>query len=165
VRTPGRALEKGVALALITTAVASAGALIALRLHFQPPRVPAYVASAANGVLTLDPHSEFRLVLRPVTHVDGAVGARAFLVRGESVRPWDPPFDVTREGVVTIAGPVDVLFHDVPPGAWDVAVAVGRPEVLPTAPRDVLRERDRDRGADAAFRVAVVHVRLTASAR
>jgi hypothetical protein len=49
---------------------------------------------------------------------------------------------------------VDALFAGVPAGPWEVAIAVGRPETLPTAPRDILRARDGGAaGADAAWRL------------
>jgi hypothetical protein len=157
----GSRLQRIVALALVPTAALGAGALIALRLHYQPPRVPEYVvANASDAEQPLAPHGQFDVVLRPAARVDGAIGARAFLLRGDTVRPWDPPFEVTRDGTVTIAGAVDALFDGVPPGPWEVAVAVGRPEVLPTAPRDVVRARRHDAGADASWRLAVVRVRL-----
>jgi hypothetical protein len=41
-----------------------------------------------------------------------------------------------------------------------VAVSVGRPEVLPTAPRDVLEARARDHGGPTAWRLVVERVRL-----
>jgi hypothetical protein len=156
----GGRLQRIVAVALVPAAIACAGALIALRLHFQPPRIPDYGVAEGEGEQAIAPGGRFRVELRPASRVDGAVGARGFLLRGDTVRPWDPPFAVTMDGVVSIDGPVDELFRGVPAGPWDVAVAVGRPEVLPTAPRDVLRERDRHAGADASWRLAVVHVRL-----
>jgi hypothetical protein len=81
--------------------------------------------------------------------VTGAVAVRGFLLRGDEVRPWDPPFEVSRDGSVRVSGPVDALFKGVPAGEWEVALAVGRPEALPTAPRDVLRARDPDAGSQA----------------
>jgi hypothetical protein len=99
--------------------------------------------------------------LRPSAPVDGAVAARAFLLRGDAVRPWSIPFAVERDGTVRIVGPVDTLFAGVPSGAWEVAIAVGRPENLPTDPRDVLHARDRaaDSGA-AAWHLVRERVRL-----
>ncbi len=174
--------DRLVVVALVPSAVLVAVALIALRLHFQPPTIPAYRASGDDGrEHTLTPGARFELELRPSAPVEGAVGARSFLLgpgpgeagegdAGEArerwvrVRPWDPPVSVARDGTVRIEGPVDRLFAGVPPGTWDVAVAVGRPEVLPTAPRDVVAERGRERGADAAWRLVVERVRLTAPA-
>ena len=89
----------------------------------------------------------------------GAVAARGFLLRGDEVQAWDPPFTVDRDGTIRLDGPVEALFAGVPPGPWDIAVAVGRPETLPTAPRDVLRARDAGAG-DAAWRLVREHVVL-----
>lgn len=135
-----------IALVLVPGAAAVAVGLVGLRMHFQPPTVPAFaVAGAAQGALgaevSVDAGGQFRLELRPLVPVIGAIAARGFLLRGDTVRPWDPPFSVAPDGTVDISGPVDVLFAGVPPGPWEVAIAVGRPETLPTAPNDVLRAR------------------------
>jgi hypothetical protein len=160
--------QSRVALVLVPAAAAAAGALIWLRLHFQPPTVPVYAFASDSGsaepilpatFLPLLPGARFEVELRPATPVKGAVGARAFLLRGDEVRPWDPPFSVDADGSVRIAGPVDTLFARVPAGEWEIAVAVGRPEELPTAPRDVLRGRDAGAGP-AGWRLVRERVRL-----
>jgi hypothetical protein len=146
--TPGRERQSRparlVALLLVPLAIAVAGALLLLRLYFQPPTVPRYIlagsgSDAAEAALLRG--ARFELTLQPVEPVVGAVGARAFLLRGSEVRPWEPPFEVGRDGSVRIEGRVDTLFANVPPGDWELAIAVGRPETLPTAPRDILRAR------------------------
>jgi hypothetical protein len=146
---------------LLPAAVAVAGALLALRLHFQPPTVPPYAIASASDELSVRPGGRFEIDIRPAVPVTGAVGARAFLLRGNVVRPWDPPVDVARDGSVRIAGSVDTLFANVPPGPWEIVVAVGRPETLPTAPQDVLRRfgADVDAGA-AAWRLVRRGIRL-----
>jgi hypothetical protein len=134
--------RNAVALALVPGAAVVAVVLVSLRLHFQPPTVPSFaVANAAAEDVTLASGGRFELELRPQAPVAGAIAARGFLLQGDTVRPWDPPFTVAGDGTVRIAGPVDALFAGVPAGAWEVAVAVGRPETLPTAPNDVLRAR------------------------
>ena len=131
-----------IALALLPAAAAVAVALVSLRLHFQPPSVPAYaVTGEPPDAVALEAGGQFDLELRPLGPVTGAIAARGFLLRGDTVRPWDPAFSVARDGTVRITGAVDALFAGVPPGPWEVAVAVGRPETLPTAPSDVLRAR------------------------
>lgn len=131
-----------IALTLLPGAAAVAVALVSLRLHFQPPSVPAFaVTGELPDAVPLEAGGHFDLELRPLSPVTGAIAARGFLLRGDTVRPWNPPFSVTRDGTVHITGPVDTLFAGVPPGPWEVAVAVGRPETLPTAPSDVLRAR------------------------
>jgi hypothetical protein len=154
---------RAVAVFLVPAAVGVAALLLVLRLHFQPPTIPPYaiVDADPSSVVDLRHGGRFELTLRPEREVSGAVGARAFLVRDGAVRPWDPPFAVDRDGSLRIEGPVDTLFADVPPGKWEVAVAVGRPENLPTAPLDVLRARDAgptDRAA--AWRLVREQVRL-----
>ncbi len=149
---PRPATRKAAALLLVPSAAVVAAALVGLRLHFQPPTVPRYNLSFAGVPSDAGPAKEIPLTrggrleidLRPEAAITGAVGARGFLLRGDEVRAWDPPFSVAIDGVVRIAGPVDELFAGVPQGPWEVAVAVGRPEVLPTAPRDVLRRRSDD---------------------
>jgi hypothetical protein len=145
-----------IALVLVPGAAAVAVGLVSLRLHFQPPTVPAFAVvdaradaqgAAGQGAppeeVTLVAGGHFDLELRPEHPVTGAIAARGFLLRGETVRPWDPPFTVAGDGTVRIEGAVDVLFAGVPPGPWEVAIAVGRPENLPTAPNDVLRGREQ----------------------
>jgi hypothetical protein len=131
-----------IALALVPGAAVVAVCLVSLRLHFQPPTVPAFaVAGARPDEVPLEPGGRFELELRPLGSVTGAIAARGFLLRGDTVRPWDPPFSVDGDGTVRISGAVDALFAGVPAGPWEVAVAVGRPETLPTAPNDILRAR------------------------
>lgn len=155
------ATERLVALSLVPLAAAGALVLVQFRLHFEPPTVPPYaLVGGDGGESAIGPGEVFEVEVRPASHVEGAVGARAFLLRGAEVRPWDPPFDVTRDGAVRIRGLVDTLFAGVPPGPWDVAVAVGRPELLPTAPRDLLRARGHDAGPAAGYRLVLARVRL-----
>jgi hypothetical protein len=170
-----RRLQRLVAVLMVPAAIAVAGALVALRLHFQPPLVPPYFAAGTGpDEQRIARESLFEVELRPGEPVAGAIGARAFLLHGlhapdgthgDEVRPWDPPFDVDRAGVVRIRGPAEALFAGVPDGPWEVAVAVGRPEVLPTAPLDVLRERGRDAGTRAAWRLVTVPIRLEGGTR
>jgi hypothetical protein len=138
---PPTGSRNAVALWILAAALAVAAGLVALRLHFEPPTVPPYELVGASAEIALTRAGHFEIELRPVGAVVGAVGARGFLLRGDEVRPWDPPFSVSVDGSVRIAGPVATLFAGVPAGPWEVAVAVGRPEVLPTAPRDVLSGR------------------------
>jgi hypothetical protein len=128
------------ALFLAPGGAAVAIALVLLRMHFEPPAVPEYSRQGPDET-PLQPGGTFTLDLRPGGPVVGAVAARGFLLQGDWVTPWDPPFTVDVDGTVHIAGAVDTLFRGVRPGAWEVAVAVGRPEMLPTAPQDVLRAR------------------------
>ena len=137
--------QNKIALVLLPGAAAVAVGLVALRMYFQPPTVPGFaIAGSTPDEVTLAPGGQFQVELRPDAPVTGAIGARGFLLRGDEVRPWDPPFSVGADGTVRIGGAVDTLFAGVPAGAWEVAVAVGRPETLPTAPNDILRARGVD---------------------
>ena len=138
---------------------AVAVALVTLRLHFQPPTVPVFTIADAGEETPLRHGGRFELDARPAAPITGAIGARGFLLREDLVRPWDPPFTVERDGSIRIAGSVDELFAGVPDGQWEVAVAVGRPETLPTAPRDVLRGREQDAGS-LSWRLVRQPVRL-----
>jgi hypothetical protein len=156
VQAGDRPHRNAIALLLAPSAAVAAGALVLFRLHFQPPNVPRYQASVVADVearagdagpadeQTLRGDSELEIELRPQRPVTGAVGARAFLLRGDEVHAWDPPFSVGLDGIVRLSGRVDKLFEGIHGGRWEVAIAVGRPEVLPTAPRDVLARRNDD---------------------
>lgn len=148
-----------VALLLVPAAILVTATLLVLRLRMEPPTVPSYVLAGDGGNVALHAGERFRLVVEPEGVVTGAVAARGFLLRGDEVQAWDPPFTVDRDGTIRLDGPVEALFAGVPPGPWDIAVAVGRPETLPTAPRDVLRGRDAGAG-DAAWRLVREHVVL-----
>ena len=152
--------QSKVALLLVPAAAAIAVGLVSLRVHFQPPTVPAYALVDDGGETVLAPGGQFTMEARPEAPLLGAIGARAFLLRGDEVRPWDPPFSVARDGAVRIDGPVRTLFAGVAAGPWEIALAVGRPETLPTAPRDVLRARDGDSAGRASWRLVRKRVRL-----
>jgi hypothetical protein len=147
------------AAALVPASVAVAAALLGLRLRLQPPTVPLYTLAGTSGGTALAPGDRFELVLKPTAPIQGAVGARGFLLRPNEVRPWDPPFAVGVDGSVHLEGDVAAVFAGVPSGEWDVAVAVGRPELLPTAPRDILRALE-PRGGPAGWRLLHERVRL-----
>lgn len=152
---------KVVALLLVPAGAAVAAGLVALRVHFQPPTVPGYALEGDAGAeVTLRPGATFEMVLRPSAPVTGAVGARGFLFGEGDRRPWDPPFSVAVDGTVSATGTREALFPGVPPGDWDIAVAVGRPETLPTRPGDFLAEGGHDAGDGERTAFKVVHERL-----
>jgi hypothetical protein len=144
--------QNKIALVLVPGAALVAAGLVTLRLHFQPPTVPTFAIADARDGESIGPGDPFALEIHPQRALEGAIAARGFLLRGDDVRPWDPAFTVATDGTVRIAGPVDTLFAGVPSGPWEIAVAVGRPETLPTAPNDVLRARDQDAG-DLSWRL------------
>ena len=145
--------QNKIALVLLPGAVAVAVGLVSLRMHFQPPTVPAFAIADAQEEVSVERGGQFSLEVRPAAPFDGAIAARGFLLRGDDVRPWDPPFSVAADGTVHIVGAVDALFAGVPPGSWEIAVAIGRPETLPTAPNDVLRAREQAAGASVSWRL------------
>jgi hypothetical protein len=161
-----------VAAALLPLAVVIAAVAVFLRLHFQPPTVPAYTLTEVTGVpaaaggghdeVTLRPGSTFELVARPASPPAGIVGAKGFLLRSGDNRPWDAPYTAQADGTIRIGGPVDTVFRNIPAGAWDVAVAVGRPEMLPSMPADVERREGDTSPEPAAFHVVHQHVMLAA---
>jgi hypothetical protein len=151
--------QNKIALLIVPAAAVVAIGLVAARLHFQPPTVPGFAIAGGHDEVVLAPGGLFSLDIHPDAPTKGAIGARGFLLRDNLVRPWDPPFSVQTDGSIRIAGTVDTLFRDVPAGAWEVAVAVGRPEVLPTAPLDVLRGREQD-GGEVSWRLVRERVRL-----
>jgi len=154
--TSGRAA----ALLLVPAAIALAVVLLVLRVRLEPPTVPTFEL-LDGGTAVLHPDGRFVMEVEPTSQLVGAIGVHAFLVQGDTVRPWDPPVEVARGGLVHIEGPVDRLFAGVPPGEWDVTLAVGRPETLPRAPVDVLQASGTDAAA-AAWRLVRMHVRLAA---
>jgi hypothetical protein len=157
-----RSGDRKVVLLLVPAAAIVAAGLVAFRLHFEPPTVPSYSLAGNQGELVLTPGTAFEMLLRPASPVEGAIGARAFLLRGDEVRPWNAPSSVGLDGSVRIGGPVDTIFAGVPGGPWEVVVAVGRPEVLPTAPRDIVRSTNADT-RPSAWRVVRERIRLRAA--
>jgi hypothetical protein len=134
--------QRLLAVIVVPAAVITSALLLFFRMKLEPPTVPAYALGGSDGgEVHLAAGGRFSLAAEPLGVVQGAVGARGFLVRGDEVRLWEPPFSVDRDGSVHIDGAVDALFHGVPAGPWDVVLAVGRPETLPTAPRDILQAR------------------------
>ena len=137
---------------LAPTAVFVAVGMLVLRMQIQPPTIPPYriaPSASAGQEPELRPGDRFTLTLEPVGQLTGAITGRGFLLQGDQVRPFEPEFLVDRDGTIHVAGDVSKLFAGVPPGEWEVEIAVGRPETLPTSTRDVLRPRDADAGPAA----------------
>jgi hypothetical protein len=150
------------ALLLVPSAVLVAVLMLALRLHFQPLAVPQYrLETDAGAVEVLRPGGRVDLEATPQIEVQGAVTARAFLVSNGKAQPWKVPLEIGRDGSVHLVGPVDRLFADVPSGEWEIAIAVGRPELLPNDTRQlVVAPADTD-GGQAAWRVVRQRVLLS----
>jgi hypothetical protein len=133
--------------AWLSAAIAAAAVLLWVRSPSAPP-LPGYELTISGGArgtrshsaeavgdLVLPPGSQFEIVLRPLTRAQGAVAVRVVLVRPQAVRPLDLPADISQEGSVRILGTADEI--DAAPGTWDLVVAVGRPQSLPSEPRGI----------------------------
>jgi hypothetical protein len=72
-----------------------------------------------------------QIVARPAMKPEGAVAARAFLIDGGAARAWSAPVEIGEDGSARIAGDAGAIFP-APSGDWDVVVAIGRPNALPT---------------------------------
>jgi hypothetical protein len=141
-----------VAVLLLPLAALLAASAVLLRMHFQPPLVPPYALEGeAPAEVTLHRGMAFELIARPSKPPGGNVGAKAFLLRSGHNLAWNAPYATDADGTIRIGGEVDTVFKDVPAGAWDVALVVGRPEMLPSMPAEA--ERPRDESTPAPFHV------------
>jgi hypothetical protein len=129
----------------VPLAAAAALAFVLLRPGPEGPGLPDYRLDATAGERTLrsaepapadvpryGPGSRIELVLRPSTAAQGPVTVRGFLNRGGELQPWAVTPEVSPEGAIRIAGPVEELLPDVT-GEVELLLAVGRPEALPDA--------------------------------
>lgn len=75
--------------------------------------------------------NRFELLLRPQAKVEGEVAVRSFLARGEDLRPFEVPAEISDQGAVRLQGEIgrDVQIEA---GAWTLWLTVGRPGTLPT---------------------------------
>ncbi|WP_437790652.1 hypothetical protein [Sorangium sp. So ce693] len=177
-RKPGRAPWRIAATAL----AAAAAAVLVVRLSLEGdkhhPRgllddpgavamlpVPAYAvtlaggevsersaSSAAGATARLGPGSRLEITLRPATRVDGPVAVRAFLIQGDTARPWDVHADLSEQGAARIEGDTETLFSGVPEGEWEIAIAIGRPAALPDSAAGLTDARPSEK-KDKPFRI------------
>jgi hypothetical protein len=134
------------------------GTVIATR----DPSLPGYVLETDGGLKSLRGETEgetspddarhryqrdtsFEWVLRPKADVEDAVAVRgfAFADGGRAGLPLqlDALAKVAPTGAIRIAGKIAEL--NLEPGRYTIALAVGRPEALPTQAADVLASEDR----------------------
>lgn len=148
--TPSAAGRSGrvAALVLAPGGVLVAVVLLVLRLNVEPLAIPPY-SIAAGAPTQLAPGSTYTLEIDPKGALTGAIAAHGFLMRGNEVRQWEPLFAVDKDGTMHVQGPVDTLFKDVPAGAWDLYVVVGRPELMPRSLNDALKGLDAGAGPSA----------------
>jgi hypothetical protein len=103
--------------------------------------LPPYEMSMSGGVQALraeqpmgklGPSARLELVLRPSRAVEGPVAARLFLIEAGRAREWKASTEVSPDGAVrVIAQGADV--GPVASSEVEVAVAVARPDALPSA--------------------------------
>jgi hypothetical protein len=163
--------------------VAAAAALFFLFRQVQSPGVPSYELMVAGGerverstpdaapseTRRLGPGSSLTLTLRPATSVEGAVAVRGALVPvsaagtlDRGARAWSPPVTITPDGVARVTGTKEALFPGVPAGTWEIILAVGRAEALPSG-ADALADaaaKAGEPGSDDAVRVLRARVVL-----
>ncbi|WP_437902283.1 hypothetical protein WME95_27050 [Sorangium sp. So ce327] len=185
-RKPGRAPWRIAATAL----AAAAAAVLVVRLSLEGDRhhprgllddpgavamlpVPAYAMTLAGGEVRersassgagatarLGPGSRLEITLRPATRVDGPVAVRAFLIQGETARPWDVHADLSEQGAARIEGDTETLFPGVPEGEWEIAIAIGRPAALPDSAAGLADARPPKEEKDNKFRILRFNVLL-----
>jgi hypothetical protein len=157
--------------AVAGAAVALAAVLVMFLRLVGPAPLPGYEAafageSALRGTqpqaepARVGPGSALSLVARPRQPVQGAVEASAFLVRGESARPWAAPVQVSAEGAVRIAGPADDLLPP-EPGPWTAVIVIRRPGASRVGPQDALRFSRGEAPADPGVQVVQVRFEQT----
>jgi len=86
---------------------------------------------AAASIPRFAPGSLCEIVLRPASPIEGKIAVRAALLRDGQMHPWSPPIEISPQGAIRIAGPVEQVFPQVSEGEWELWVAVGSPEALP----------------------------------
>lgn len=126
--------------------LALAAALAAVLFIPRPSALPEYSIVIAGGeqVVRGDPQAAHRtpiigpgsrlsIVIRPEKKLEGAIEARAFLMRDGAARVWSPPIEISSAGAVRIEGTREQLFAGVPAGRWEIVVALSRPRDAPSA--------------------------------
>ncbi len=100
------------------------------------------------------------VVLRPAARVEGPVAARAFWRGAGPAEVWSAPLEVADGGAVRLDGSGDALFGG-RPGRWEIAIAVGRPEAMPTDAAQVFQMLDEG-GVDpeAPYRLLTARARV-----
>lgn len=86
---------------------------------------------APSAPLLLAPGGRIEVIARPAKAISGAVGARSYFVQGETVRPWVPTIDISRDGAVRLTAGASG-WSNLAPGRWELVLLVARPEDLPT---------------------------------
>jgi hypothetical protein len=133
--------------AWVALAPLAAAALVVLAVYPRGPGpLPGYALTLTGGEQELrgtdpsagrtrprfGPDARVRLALHPATPVAGPMEVHVFLVAGGKARAIDARASVDA-GTVLIEGDARTLLR-VPPGEWDLVVALGRPGQVPDTP-------------------------------
>jgi hypothetical protein len=127
--------------AVAAASLAAAAALALLLRPRSPDPLPGYalVTSAERGdpaagvAVHLQPGASLTMTLRPEEAVSGPLIVRAALVHMQRAALWDLPAgaaQISPTGAVRIAGAREALFPDGAVGAYEIVLAVGRPEAV-----------------------------------
>jgi tetratricopeptide (TPR) repeat protein len=96
-------------------------------------------AEASDEPIHLAPGTSLHLRLLPFTEAKGPLAVRAALVRDGRAEAWRAPATFEPNGIVEVVAPRDTAFAGVAGGAWELVVAVGRPDALPSTPEGLVR--------------------------
>jgi len=108
-----------------------AGLLLYINASSESSALPAYQLEDTPSPLVLAPGRQLELIARPGKAITGPVGARSYFVQGETVRPWVPTIDISKDGAVRVtAGPAG--WSNLAPGRWDIVLLIARSDDLPT---------------------------------
>lgn len=117
--------------------------------------LPSYAVTFSGGEATsrsepvapvpeLAAGSRFTIALRPATSVAGSIGARVFLVQGDTLEPVEAEVKVSADGAVRLSVRLGDAI-DARAGGAEIVAVVARPEALPPA---TARARDLVEGGD-----------------
>ncbi|HEY8206536.1 MAG TPA: hypothetical protein VIG99_03575 [Myxococcaceae bacterium] len=147
----------------------------ALVLLIRPPRLaplPTYEATFSGDLsmrgtgpqevpARVGPGSVLTLTARPQRPVQGPVVVESFLVRGDTPRPWQVPWQISAEGAVRLSGPAQELLPQEPgPIPWTAVIVIKRPGRF-TSVEDALRFTRGAAPADPDMQVIQVRFEQT----
>lgn len=99
--------------------------------------------------------TRFEWRVRPRSSAEGELDARAFAFQGSTAKSLatDGLLEVHASGAVRMTGTIEAL--GLTPGAWTIAIAVGRPSALPSDPSAVRDAQDTETCIVRRLRVLV----------
>ncbi len=147
---PMRRRWQGAAAAGMAMAAMAAAVILFLRPGRLPP-LPVYEATFSGDLSMrgsepaaspprVGPGSALTLTARPQRPVQGPVEVDSFLVRGDTPRPWQVPWQISPEGALRLSGPAQELLPREPgPVPWTAVIVVRRPGHPKVDAEDALR--------------------------